>query len=121
MKILRKLFANPIAIAVVAVHWLVFIFSIFYERHLIFSEGISMHGPEPILFNFLLFLNIPAVSVMEFTVLPVLSSFEKNLMMEIIGSLIFVIFSSLQWLCLGHLTAAVVEIYKPKEVKLLLK
>jgi len=121
MNTVKKIFPNAIVITIVAVHWLVFIFSLFYERHLIFREAITFHGPEPVIFNFLLFLNIPAVSVMEFTVLPVLSLFEKNLLTEIVGSLLFVIFSSLQWLCLGHLIARVVEIYKPKEVKLMLK
>lgn len=121
MQTVKKIFTNPIVIAIVVAHWLVFIFSLFYERHLIFREAITLHGPEPVFFDFLLFLNIPAVSVMEFTVLPVLSLFEKNLLTEIVGSLIFVTLSSLQWLFIGHLVARVVEIYKPKEVKLLLK
>ena len=123
MQILKTMIANPIANAIVAAHWLLFVFALFYERHLIFSEGITFHGPEPVLYNFLLLLNTPSASLMEFLIVPVLSllKIEKNLLTESFVDLIFIIISSLQWLGLGHLTAAVVEIYKPKEVNLTLK
>jgi hypothetical protein len=121
MKAMQKIFTDPIAAAIVAVHWLLFVFALFYEKNLIFSEAITFHGPEPVIYNFLLFLNVPAISVMEFAVLPFLSFFERNLLTKGFEILIFVVLSSLQWFCLGHLTGRVVEIYKPKEVKLSLK
>ncbi|GEM_PF-3073381 len=135
MKTLKKIFPNPIVITVVIVHWLAFIFSLFYERYFIFRVVYSpklfyerqlfffdeVYSPEPILFNWLLYLNTPAIFIVEFIIHPVLSLIGKNLLTEILGSLSFVIFSSLQWLFIGHLIARVVEIYKPKEVKLMLK
>lgn len=123
MEKLKKIFTNPIAIAIVIMHWFVFFLAIFLERDLIFSETITFHGPEPVIYNFMLFLNSPAVWIMEFLITPVLSFFEieKNLFSGSFVYLIFVAVGSLQWLCLGHLISAVVEIYKPKEVKLSLK
>ena len=133
MNRVKKIFPNPIVIAIMVVHWLVFIFSLFYERHLIFRHVISPkmfyerqlfysnYSPEPVLFNWLLYLNAPAIFMVEFIIHPVLSLIGKNPLTEILGSLSFVFFSSLQWLFIGHLIARVVEIYKPKEVKLMLK
>jgi hypothetical protein len=129
----KKIFPNPIVIAIVAVHWLVFIFSMVYERNLIFRQVYSVklfyerqlffsnYGPEPILFDWLLYLNSPAISIIEFIIHPSLLYWGRNFVTEILGLLSFFILSALQWLFIGHLAARVVEIYKPKEVKLLLK
>jgi hypothetical protein len=131
MNTLKKIFPNPIVIAIMVVHWLVFIFSLFYERHFIFrvvyspklfyERQLFFSFPEPILLNWLLYLNAPAVFIVEFIIHPVLSLIGKNLLTEVLGALSFAVFSSLQWLFIGHLIARVVEIYKPKEVKLMLK
>ena len=121
MQRLKKIFTNPVAVAVVAAHWLVFIFAMFFERHLIFSNAFSPHGPEPVLFNFMLYLNTPSALIMESVIYPVLTSFGKNFITVSFDVLLFLVFSSLQWFGLSHLMIAVVEIYKPKEVKLSLK
>ena len=121
METLKKIFANPIAVAVVTAHWLVFIFAMFLERHLIFSDAFTPHHSEPILFNFMLYLNTPSALIMEAVIHPVLSLFGKNLLTVSLDTLLFLSFISLQWFGLSHLTIAVVEIYKPKEVKLSLK
>ena len=118
---LKKIFANRIAIAVVIAHWLLFIFAMIFERDLIFSDAFTPHYSEPMLFNFMLYLNKPAVLIMEFVIHPVFSLLGKNLLTVSLDVLLFLIFSSLQWFGLGHLIIAVVEIYKPKEVKLSLK
>jgi hypothetical protein len=134
MKTLKKIFPNPTVITIVVGHWLVFIFSLFYERDFIFRLVYSpklfyerqlfysdFYSPEPILFNWLLYLNTPAISIFEFTIYPALLFFGKNLLTEVLGAVSFVIFSSLQWFFISHLITRVVEIYKPKEVKLMLK
>lgn len=134
MNTLKKIFPNPIVISIMVVHWLVFIFSLFYERHFIFRVVYSpklfyerhlfysdVYSHEPTLLNWLLYLNTPAISIFEFTIHPVLLFWGKNLLTEVLGAVSFVIFSSLQWLFISHLMARVVEIYKPKEVKLMLK
>jgi hypothetical protein len=121
MQTLKKIFMNPVAVAVVTAHWLVFIFAMFYERNLIFTEAITMHGPEPVFFNFMLYLNTPSALLMQSVIYPVLSLFGKNFITISFDVLMFLIFSSLQWFGLTHLMIAVVEIYKPKEVKLSLK
>ncbi len=134
METLKIIFPNPIVITITFVHWLIFIFSLFYERHFIFRQVYSpklfyerqlfysdVFSPEPILFNWLLYLNTPAIFIIEFIIHPVLSLIGKNLLTEILGLLSFVIFSGLQWLFIGHLIARVVEIYQPKEVKLSLE
>ncbi|HEY0459161.1 MAG TPA: hypothetical protein VGC97_08385 [Pyrinomonadaceae bacterium] len=118
MKTLKKIFPNSIVIAIMIVHWFVFIFSLFYERHLFYSD---VYSPDQILFNWLLYLNTPAIFIVEFINHPVLSLIGRNPLTEILGSVSFAFFSSLQWLFIGHLIARVVEIYKPKEVKLMLK
>lgn len=130
---LKKMFPNPIVIAIVVVHCLAFIFSLVYEKQIIFRDVISSksfyertlfysgYSTEPILFNWLLYLNTPAILIIEFIIHPILSLIGKNLLTEILGVLSFIIFSGLQWLFIGHLIARVVEIYQPKEVKLMLK
>ena len=121
MKTLKKIFTNPIAVAVVTAHWLVFIFAMFFERRLIFTDAFVPHNPEPVLFNFMLYLNTPSALIMQSVIYPVLSLFGKNFITISFDVLLFLIFSSLQWFGLTHLMIAVVEIYKPKEVKLSLK
>ena len=121
METLKKIFENPIPVALVIVHWLVFIFAMLLERHLIFGDVFTPHNPEPVFFNFMLYLNTPAVLMMESVIYPVLSLFGKNFITVGFDTLFFLSFSSLQWFGLSHLTIAVVEIYKPKEVKLSLK
>src|SRR3954464_416912 len=108
MKILKKIFPNPIVITIVVVHWLVFIFSLIYEKHFIFRVVYSpklfyerqlfysVYSPDSILFNWLLYLNTPAISIIEFIIHPVLLFLGKNLLTEFLGAVSFVIFSSLQ-------------------------
>ena len=133
MKTVKMIFPAPIAAAMMVVHWLVFAFSLFYERQIIFRCVYSTklfyerqlffgdYSPEPVLFNWLLYFNTPAVLFVELVIQPVLSLTGKNLLTEILGVLSFVVVSCLQWLFVGHLTVRVVEIYKPKEVRLMLR
>ena len=95
MKTVKMIFPAPIAAAMMVVHWLVFAFSLFYERQIIFRCVYSTklfyerqlffgdYSPEPVLFNWLLYFNTPAVLFVELVIQPVLSLTGKNLLTEI--------------------------------------
>ena len=114
----RKIFVSPIAIALAVAHLFLFVFSLFYEKpQQIFSNYYSTHAPEPVLFNWLLYINMPSIWILEIFVQPVLDLFGKNLLTLCLSIFIFVILSGLQWFLVGFLVSMIVELFRRKEVK----
>jgi hypothetical protein len=111
---MRKIFTNPIAIAVAVVHWLVVLFAIYGEH-----ERSSLIGEfnQSLLVMFLIVINLPAI---------LLATFFNNLLTFVgigtfnsnIGDFFAIIFVSLQWLLIGYFIAFMVGEVKPTKFNL---
>ena len=119
MKKLRKIFMNPTAIAFSIVHWVVVVFSLSFENTQFFSDSITFDLAEPRVFNWLIYLNTPALFIMEFVVVPVLLLWEKNLLTTILGYLISVFLITCYWLLIGYLVSGLIKFFKSKDIKFL--
>jgi hypothetical protein len=111
---MRKIFTNPIAIAIASVHWLVVLFAVYGEH-----ERSSLIGEfnQSLLVMILIFLNLPAITVTTFLdnliTFVGIGTFNSN-----IGDFFAIIFVSLQWLLIGYFTAHILGEVKPTKFNL---
>lgn len=121
MKKLKEILTNSIAIALAITHWIIVISSLAFEETQFFSKSISFHSHEPPIWGWLIFLNSPSLFILEFIFVPVLSVFERTLLIKVIGYSISVFCITFQWLFIGYCISGLIEFLKPKEVKSFLK
>ena len=121
MKILRNIYVNPIAIAVAVVHWIVVAFSLAFENTQFLSKSYTFDLPEPVIFKWLFYLNIPSFFLVEFAIHPILSLLERNLLSESLGIVILVCCITFQWMFMGYCAACLIKFFKSEYVKLSFK
>ena len=111
---MRKIFTNPIAIAIALVHWLVVIFAIYgdHERSNLIGEF-----NQSLLVMTLVFVNLPAITVINFldNLLDIVGLNTFNTVIEGFFAIIFVTF---QWLLIGYFAAFMLGEIKPTKFNL---
>jgi len=121
MKFLKKFLKDllsPIGIAITIMHHIVVAFSLSFENTQIFSNSYTFGLPEPTLYPWLIYLNIPSLFIIEFIVHPVLSLFGRNLLTESLGVLILICIVTFQWFLVGYAVTEIYNFIKPKESNL---
>jgi uncharacterized membrane protein len=114
MKVMRKIFTNPIAIAIASVHWLVVLFAVYSEH-----ERSSLIGEfnQSLLVMILIFLNLLAITVTTFLdnllTFVGIGTFNSN-----IGDFFAIIFVLLQWILIGYFIAFMLGEVKPTKLNL---
>jgi hypothetical protein len=111
---MRKIFTNPIAIAIASVHWFVVLFAIYGEEH---TNPFHLFY-EPFLTKFLILLNAIPLMFASIFIYPVLSTFGENQFTLILGLIISFIPLTIQWLFIGYVFAKVIELFSRTESKL---
>jgi hypothetical protein len=98
-----KLLALRYAVSFLAVHWILYLFGVYWRGHVGYLFGHFIY--EPILLMLLFVLDLPAIFVAEYVLFPlfgvgVLINSGQDTSVE---TTIFVICMSLQWLLIGYL------------------
>jgi hypothetical protein len=108
---MRKIFTNPIAIAIASLHWLIVIFALRGETYSNPSIG---EFNQSLLVMILIFLNLPALLMTTFSAKLFLIFGEITYLWTFLS----IIFVSLQWLLIGYFTAYILGEVKPTKFNL---
>jgi hypothetical protein len=111
---MRKIFTNPIAIAISLVHWLIVLFAMYGEHE---RSNLIGEFNQSLLVMFLIVINLPAILLATFfnnlLTFVGISTFDSN-----IGVFFTIIFVSLQWICIGYFIAFMLGEVKPTKFNL---
>jgi hypothetical protein len=111
VKFLRNIFTNSIAIAVAFVHWIVVLFAIYGEEH---SRPFHFTD-EPLLTQWLYWLNILPMLVAGIFLLPILNFFGESSFTLYFRLFLNFLTITFQWLIIGYGFANLIDLIKPKE------
>jgi hypothetical protein len=103
MKFLFDIIKSPFAIATAVIHWLVFFYwLLFVDTRLFTNEGFVPHRSEPLIYQWLVYLNVIPLVIVE----QVSGIFNLLIGMNLISNIIVSIFALLlvnfQWLLIGY-------------------
>lgn len=112
MKILRNILTNPIAIAVAIVHWIVVIYAIYGQEH---TQPFHFQN-EPILTKWLYLLNFLPMMFAGIILSPILTFFGQNSFILALGLFLNFLAITFQWLIIGNIIAALVDLWKPEKL-----
>ena len=100
VKIARYILLNPIGLAVATMQWIVVLFAMFGDN----PEprfGFNLHRSHTFLWDYLIWLNLPALWLNYLISTPIISVFQIYRWSSLVYSVVGIVCVTLQWLSLG--------------------